>query len=457
MTPLTAPASIPAPATPRPLQTASWILDPTGYMRTNRRRFGDLFRVALTPGESSRTLMVSEPKALQQMLSSDSGRSFSAPGDVNELLVTLLGRQSVILLSGQAHRQRRQLVMPHFHGEILAGYERAMETITQEELGSWPAGDVRSVRSVMQTITLRIILQVVFGLERGERAVALRHLLSRRLEMTATPLTSAVFFLPWLQRDFGPWSLGARINRLAEATDALLFEEIRERRNGPCGGSDMLSLLLQARDEQGQGLTDQELRDELITLLVAGHETTATALTTAFYWLHRPDRPEPLQTLREELDGLEPGAGADALVRLPYLGAVTQEALRIHPVAMLTFPRRVEVPLECCGYRLEPGDLVMGSIYLLHQREDLYPQPECFRPERFLERQYSPYEYMPFGGGVRRCIGTGLARHELRVVLGTLMRQDRFRLCNRRPVPQARRGVTLGHGAPVLLRRERPS
>ena len=195
MTPLTAPASIPAPATPRPLQTASWILDPTGYMRTNRRRFGDLFRVALTPGESSRTLMVSEPKALQQMLSSDSGRSFSAPGDVNELLVTLLGRQSVILLSGQAHRQRRQLVMPHFHGDILAGYERAMETITQEELGFWPVGDVRSVRSVMQTITLRIILQVVFGLERGERAVALRHLLSRRLEMTATPLTSAVFFL----------------------------------------------------------------------------------------------------------------------------------------------------------------------------------------------------------------------------------------------------------------------
>lgn len=454
---MTAPPSIPAPATPRPLQTASWILDPTGYMRTNRKRFGDLFQVSLTPTESARTLMVSEPKAMQQMLSSDSGRSFSAPGDVNELLVSLLGRQSVILLSGQAHRQRRQLVMPHFHGDILASYERAIEAITLEELESWRVGEVRSVRTMMQAITLRIILQVVFGLEGGERSATLRRLLSRRLEMTATPLTSAVFFLPWLQKDFGPWSLGARIRRLAEATDALLFEEIRERRNSPCEGSDVLSLLLQARDEQGQGLTDQELRDELITLLVAGHETTATALTSALYWLHLPDRPEPLQRLREELDGLDAGAAAAALVGLPYLGAVTQEALRIHPVAMLTFPRRVEVPLECCGYRLEPGDLVMGSIYLLHQREDLYPEPERFRPERFLERQYTPYEFMPFGGGVRRCIGTGLARHELRVVLGTLLRHEHFSLCNRRPVPQARRGVTLGHGAPVLLRREQPS
>jgi cytochrome P450 len=222
----------------------------------------------------------------------------------------------------------------------------------------------------------------------------------------------------------------------------------------------VLSLLLSAKDEEGNGLTDQELRDELITLLFAGHETTATALTAAMYWLHRGDGDRDragdgaLRTLRAELDGVDDSSAATSLVQLPYLTAVSQEALRIHPVAMLTFPRRVKEPVLCGGFLLSPGDIVLGSIYLLHQREDLYPNPRQFLPERFIDRQFTPYEFMPFGAGVRRCIGASLAQYELRIVLGTLLSHLDFSLVNSRPVGQARRGVTLGFDSPVRLRHQ---
>jgi cytochrome P450 len=390
---------------------------------------------------------------MQEIFSNDTGRTFSSPGEHNEILASILGRSGMIMLSGDRHRQRRQLVMPRFHGEILQNYGRAIAAITLQEVDRWPGGEVRPMRPLMQAITMRTILHVVFGLDQGERYRRIHDLLRRRLEMTATPLSSTVIFYPWLQSDFGPWSLGARFRRMGEETDRLLSEEIEERRaTGPSDRTDVLSVLLNARDEQGEGLTNQELRDELMTLLVAGHETTATALTAALYWLHRT--PAVLESLRRELQSQPAPLDPADLLRLPYLSAVCQEALRIHPVAMLTFPRQVTVPVECCGHQLTPGDVVMGAIYQLHQREDLYPNPDEFRPERFLERQYSPYEYMPFGAGVRRCVGSALAQHELKIVLGTLVGQLRLTLMNPKPVLQARRGVTLGLGAPVLLRRD---
>jgi cytochrome P450 len=445
--------SIPGPAAPAALQTAHWILDPVGYMRSNFERFGDLFRTPVFPSPEGSAYLLRDPGALQAVLTSDTGRTFSSPGELNEMFASLLGRQGTILLSGGRHRRRRQLVMPRFHGEVLQDYARSIAAIARQEIERWPVGQVWSMRPLMQAITMRVILRVVFGLDRGERYETLLRLLGQRLEMTATPLTSAVLFFPWLQRDFGPGSPGARIRRLAGRTDALLIQEIRERRAAGTGGAtDVLSLLLDARDERGEALSDEELRDELMTLLVAGHETTATALTAAIDWLSRSDG--VLRRLELELASMAGGADPPELVRLPYLGAVCQEALRIHPVAMLTFPRRVEVPVTCCGHALVPGDLVVGSIQQLHQRQDLYPRPEEFRPERFLERQYSPYEFMPFGAGVRRCVGAALARHEMAIVLGILVSEVRLRPIDPRPAPQARRGVTLGHGRAVRMRRE---
>jgi cytochrome P450 len=273
--------------------------------------------------------------------------------------------------------------------------------------------------------------------------------------MSSTPLTSALIFLPWLQKDLGPWSLGHRLRRLAEETDQLLFAEIQERRaHSNPDRIDILSLLLAARDEDGNGLTNQDLRDELMTLLVAGHETTATALTWATYWIHA--QPEVRQRLLAELDAMTNPSDPAQLMQQAYLTAVCNETLRIYPVAMLTFPRRVEVPLELCGCSLKPGTLVMGCIYLLHQREDLYPQPDQFRPSRFLERQFSPYEFMPFGAGVRRCVGSALALYEMRIVLGTMLSQLDLTLANQRPVKPGRRGVTLGQRSPVLIQKVGP-
>ncbi len=393
--------------------------------------------------------LLTEPKAIQALMSRDTGSEFSSPGELNLILAPLLGMRNTILLSGVAHRHRRQLVMPRFHGEHLQNYGRLIERITRQEMATWPQEGVISVREAMQRISMGVILEVVFGLGQTERHGELESLLTRRLAMTATPLTSAVLFFPWLQKDFGPLSPGHRISQLAAQTDELLYAMIAERRAQPEGDRlDVLSMLLAARDEAGEPLSDEDVHDELITLLVAGHETTATALTSALYWLHRT--PHALERLRSELQ--DAGVGADP-IKLAYLTAVGQEALRLHPVAMLSFARQVETPVEIAGQCYEPGDLLMACIYLLHQRPDLYPEPQSFRPERFLERQFSPYEYMPFGAGVRRCVGAALAQMELKIVLATILGEMDFVSANARAVPQARRGVTLGHGAPVRLRR----
>jgi len=432
-------------------QLARWILDPTGFLREKLRHGEESFHVSVfgdAMGGGS-VFLLTEPKAIQALMSRDTGSEFSSPGELNLILAPLLGMRNTILLSGVAHRHRRQLVMPRFHGEHLQNYARVIERVTRQEMASWPQEGVISVREAMQRISMGVILEVVFGLGQTERHGELESLLTRRLAMTATPLTSAVLFFPWLQKDFGPLSPGHRISQLAAQTDELLYAMIAERRAQPEGDRlDVLSMLLAARDEAGEPLSDEDVHDELITLLVAGHETTATALTSALYWLHRT--PHALERLRSELE--DAGVGADP-IKLPYLTAVGQEALRLHPVAMLSFARQVEAPVEIAGQCYEPGDLLMACIYLLHQRPDLYPEPQSFRPERFLERQFSPYEYMPFGAGVRRCVGAALAQMELKIVLATILGEMDFVSANARAVPQARRGVTLGHGAPVRLRR----
>lgn len=445
--------TLPSPSTPMPLQTTQWIFDPVGYMNTNFKRYGDIFEACVLWDNTAPLIMVNEPKAVQYLLTHDTGKEFTSPGDVNKLLEPLVGKQNMMLLSGNQHRNRRQLVLPPFHGERLNVYGEIIQRISTDLIAQWPLHDSLNIREIMQKITMQVILQAVFGLHQGERYQQLEQLLRIRLDMTGSPLASAIVFLPWLQKDYGAWSPGGRLLKIAAQTDELLFAEIRERRANPDPDRvDILSMLLAARDEEGHGLTDQELRDEMMGLLVAGHETTATALTWAMYWIH--SLPEVKNELLAELDAVDhPGDPAEFL-KLPYLTAVCNETLRIHPVAMLTFPRRVEIPMEMCGYQLEPGMLLMGSIYLIHQREDLYPNPQQFRPERFLERKFSPYEFLPFGGGVRRCVGSALAQYEMKIVLGTLLTQCDFALLNKQPVQPGRRGVTLGQKQSVQIEKK---
>jgi cytochrome P450 family 110 len=241
--------------------------------------------------------------------------------------------------------------------------------------------------------------------------------------------------------------------RQQKAIDKAIYQELATRRTEDCSQrQDILSLMMLARDESGEAMKDDELRDELMTLMLAGHETTATAIAWGLYWLHR--YPEIKAKVQAEIASLGANPDPIAIAKLPYLTAVCQETLRIYPVAMLTFPRTVLEPTELMGYKLEVGQVLMGCIYLMHQREDIYPEHHQFKPERFLERELDSYEFFPFGGGKRRCIGEALAMLELKLVLATIVTEYNLELNSDCPEIPARRGVTLApkKGVPMVFK-----
>jgi cytochrome P450 family 110 len=294
----------------------------------------------------------------------------------------------------------------------------------------------------------------VFGLAQGTRYERLEKLLGTMLEGLSHPLSASLLFLPMLRHDLGPLSPWGNFIRLRRQIDQLIYDEIAERRrtqndqresaDASRSGTrnDILTLLMSARDEAGNGLMDTELRDELMTLLIAGHETTATTLAWALYWIYRS--PDVHGKLLEELESLDGNFDPATLIRLPYLNAVCSETLRIYPVALLTFPRVTRSRVQLVGTTLEPGTLVTGCIYLAHRRAQVYRDPEEFRPERFLERHYSPFEFLPFGGGIRRCIGSAFAQFEMKLVLGNILSRFDLALADGRRVRHQRRGLVSG-------------
>lgn len=433
-------SEIPQPKTLPFLQLANWIFRPLDYMETNFRKHGDLFFARWGIFE---WVFINHPDALKQVLSQDTGKTVSAPGEANKILSSVLGHHSVTRLDGAAHQQRRKLIMPPFHGERLKVYANLIKDITLSVMSEMSVGQAFRARDMMQKITMRVILQAVFGLYGGERYRRLEYLLTQRLNLLSSPISSVLVFFPILQTDVGSWSPGAKIAEMARETDDLLYAEIRERRASmDTSRDDILSLLLLARDEDGKGLSDEELRDELMTLLVAGHETTATALAWSLYWSHH--HPQVKEKIVSEVRETNAEGDAIALTKLSYLNAVCCETLRIYPVGILTFARQVHQEMHLLGYTLPKETMVVGCIYLLHRREDLYPQPYEFRPERFLERQYSAFEFMPFGGGARRCVGAALAMYELKIALGTILTHYDLALANDRAGVPERRGLTLG-------------
>jgi cytochrome P450 family 110 len=436
------------PKTPKFIQRLEWILDPVGYMERSHKRYPDLF-VAKVIGFGSTIVYVTHPQALQQLLTNDR-KQFSAPSETNRILEPLLGDSSIVMLEGDRHRKRRQLIMPPFHGDRMRTYGELIVNLTRKAMSQLPTGKPFSARSATQSISLQVILQVVFGLYEGERFQQLKQLMREIGEVFHSPLSSGFLFLPALQKDLGAWSPWGKFVRQRQQIDNLLYAEIADRRANPDPNrTDILSMLMAARDEEGQPMSDKELRDELMALMFAGHETTATAMAWALYWTH--SLPEIREKILNELNGLGESPALMDIVRLPYLTAVCQETLRIHPVAMLTFPRVVEEPVEMMGYYLEPGTVVMGCMYLTHQREDIYPNRTQFRPERFLERQFSPYEFIPFGGGVRRCIGDALAQFEMKLVLATILSEYQLALVDKKPERPRRRGVTLAPASGVKM------
>ena len=435
-----------SPKSPQFVQLIEAIARPTERLDSYAKEYGDVFISKLSGFRPF--VLFSHPQAIQQILTADPGLFDSGVG--NQILHPLVGDYSLLLLDGTSHQRQRKLLTPPFHGDCMKSYSKLICEIAQQVMSKQAIGETFSMRSAMQEISLRIILRAVFGLDDTERFSQLRKILSSILDSVGSPLGSTLLFVPFLQKDLGAWSPWGKFVRQKQQIKNLIYAEIHERRaKNNLSGEDILSLMMSATDEAGQPMTDAELNDELMTLLFAGHETTASALAWAFYWLHK--LPEVKEKLLKELNSLGSNFDLSEIVRLPYLTAVCQETLRIYPIAMFTFARVLKAPYQIMGYDFEPGTQLTPCIYLTHQRADIYPEPKKFNPDRFLERQFSPYEYLPFGGSNRRCIGMAFAMFEMKLVLATVMSQWQMNLAETKPVQPVRRGITLAPSGGVKM------
>jgi cytochrome P450 len=425
----------PGPSSPRWVQTMRWWTRPVPSFERYRARYGKRFTIRLLAAPPF--VILADPEAAKQV--------FTAPPDVlhpgsgARILEPVVGRNSVILLDEDAHLSQRKLMLPAFHGEQVARLTEVMAEVAAAEVERWPRGEPVALHPRLQALTLEVILRTVFGLDEGPRLERLRAGLTDVLALGASPIS----LLPPLQRDFGPGWPWRRFVRMRAAVDAELFALIDERRRTDEPRDDVLSLLLAARHEDGSPMSAQELRDELMTLLVAGHETTASELAFAFERLVRT--PAVLARLTEEIAG---GDG-DA-----YLTATVQETLRRRPVIPNAAPRLVIKEIEVDGWRYPPGVCLVAHAYLIHHDPAIYPDPYAFRPERFLDQPPGTYTWIPFGGGRRRCLGAAFATVEMKVVLRTVLERAQPRVAgDGRLELSRRRSITLSprEGAEVVL------
>jgi cytochrome P450 len=405
-------------------------------MEAARRRYGETFTVKV--GRIGSIVFITDPPSIKALYSADRD-NIVAPGR-NAILEPLLGPRSLLLINDAEHLSRRKLMLPPFHGERMRAYEQVMEEAAEREVSRWPLGEPFSLHPSMQAITLEVIMRAVFGVT-GERGDQLRERLLLILGATRSPLALALT-VDWSRR------LGVfrRVRRAIEESDEIIAAEIAARREDPDldDREDILSMLVAARDENGEGMSDPEIRDQLMTLLMAGHETTATALAWTFDLLFR--NPGSMESLRAEIEGDDGG----------YTDAVVEESLRLRPVVMFA-GRQLRKPMELGGHGLPVKTVVGASMYLAHTREDVFPEPYAFRPERFLGEGPDTYSWVPFGGGTRRCLGAAFAQFEMRVVLRTILRLVELRGATDEPEEIVRRNVTLSprRGTPAVVERRR--
>ncbi|MDH6245544.1 cytochrome P450 [Mycobacterium sp. OTB74] len=415
------------------MQTAAWIARPWDFMTRCKARYGDSFTMKLA-GEG-RMVMVSHPETVKEIFTASP--QLLHAGEANRILLPVVGANSVLLLDDDAHKEQRRLLMPSFRGSHLQSYEATMAAVAEAEIARWPRGVPAKLHPLMQALTLEVVLRVVFGLQSGEQLDELRAALLRMLALTTNIATQMALLVA-----APPKTRIALAHRVLRPVDRLLYREIAARRQADdlAERTDVLSMLLQARHDDGRPMSDVAIRDELITLLLAGHETTASGLAWAIERIVR--HPGVRARLIEEIsaDGQE------------YAAAVVKETLRLRPVISLVVRRLIE-PMQIGGMSLPAGAAVVPSIYLMHRRPDIYPDPEQFRPERFLEQRAGTYTWIPFGGGVRRCLGATFAETEMRIVLGRLFASTSVRPDRAAAEPVHRRSITHvpGRGTTVVL------
>lgn len=412
------------PRMPSPLQTLGWWKRPTGFLDRCRRRYGKRFTVRLAAQDPF--IVISDPDEIKQVFTAPP--DVLHPGEGTRILEPIVGPNSILLLDEGAHMTQRKLVLPAFHGQRMKGLEPMITEVAREQIGSWPRGESAPIHPRMQSLTLEVILAAVFGIRDGARLDPLRDSLTRMLDFGMNPLS----LLPPARRapfGRGPW---ATFLEVRARTDELIYAEIRERREREDeGGSEIINSLIGATHEDGSRMSDVEIHDELMTLLVAGHETTATQLAFTLERLTR--QPEVLRNLVDAIDG-----GDDD----QYLTAVIRESLRLRPVLLNAAPRTVKKPIEVGGIVYEPRVHLLASAWLVQHDADIYPEPYAFRPERFLDSDPGTYTWIPFGGGRRRCVGASFAQLEMAIVLRELLRTTRIAAGIDGPEATRRRAIT---------------
>ncbi len=425
----------PGPRLPKTLQTLGWWTRTAPFFERCRARYGNRFTLLFL--QSPPFVHLADPEVVKEVFTAPP--EVLHPGQGARILEPVVGVNSVILLDEGAHMSQRKLMLPAFHGEKMQRLSGLVAEVAEREVATWPRGEPIPLHPRLQALTLEIILRAVFGVDPGGRFDALRRRLNTILEVGASPSS----MLPVLQRG-RRWG---QFVRDREETDSLLFELIDERRRDPGERDDVLAMLLEARHEDGSPMSAQELRDELMTLLVAGHETTASELAWAFERLART--PAVLRRLTDEID-----RGGDEA----YLTATVQETLRRRPVLPNAAPRLVMEPVEIGGWTYPPGCVLAANAYLIHHDPAIYPDPYAFRPERFFEQGPGTYTWIPFGGGRRRCLGASFAQLEMKIVLRAVLADSELGLAGDGIERTRRRSITVSPGAgavAVLRARER--
>lgn len=418
------------------LKTLAFGRGQIGVLRDCAREYGPTFTLPTTFGN---LVLTADPEGIKEIFTADPD-TFTPFGVVP--LEPLVGANSMLLLAGARHKRERKLLMPPFHGERMRAYGRIMQTTALDAAARLRPGQRFVMQDITQAITFDIILQAVFGMQDPDR-IAYFHQLNHTLMTAIRPL---FMFFTSLRREAVPqWKHYLEVQHEVRG---LLQEQINRCRIREGEHDDIIGLMLAARDEQGQPMTDIELQDELLTMIAAGHETTAIGLAWAFFWLHK--HPAILRRLLDEIDSLGPTPTPEALAKLPYLGAVCDETLRRTPVLPIV-PRRVAKPFRLLDWDLPVGTGVGAAVAAVHFDPAIYPEPDTFRPERFLERKFSPFEFLPFGGGHRRCLGAAFASYEMRIVLGSMLGKHCFTLESTAMPGLVRRNVTIAPKGGIVM------
>lgn len=434
-----APENAAAGLPPGPRRTpwsVGWsILSPAAALGHYAQQFGDPFTDRMIGRPN---VITWSPEGARELLTADPDY-FEVPQP--EIMIPILGQNSLLVLVGERHRSERKLLNPHFHGSRMRAYGNIMRDIALKSMAEWKVSEPFRMLDKTQVISVDVIVRAVFGVDSGH----LEEFRAAVIEFVRA-LSLPIVFFPVLRQEFGghgPWARFVRARtKLCTMLDAAMDAESARQASTGEVRQDILSLLVSARYDNGQPLERQHLRDELITLLFAGHETTAVSLAWMFYDLHRS--PAALARLRSEIAALGPDPDPDAVAQLPYLTAVCNESMRLHTILPISAPRQIRKPFPFMGYTLQPGTLATIALTRLHKREDLYPEPLSFRPERFLGRTFSPFEFAPFGGSVRRCIGAAFALYEMKIVLATVLSRCRLSLVSNAPIREMPRNAVVG-------------